>query len=194
MLRRQFSWWVTLSCKINPAFKKENPPWNLNWEHWWPLKILVFREIYTNLTLSFFQRRILGKFRLGCLPLHLKTGRYQVPRLPEDQRICLTCDTDSDIENESHFMFKCSAYKDERDSWLSKMTLPDNFMDQSDADKFKVVLNNPANIKHTANFILTAFNLRGKMINWQYWELTSFMTYRSVKYVLHILWMKSWYY
>ena len=124
-----------------------------------------FRENYTNLTLSFFQRRILGKFRLGCLPLRLETGRYQVPRLPEDQRICLACNTDSDVENENHFMFKCSAYKDERDSWLSKMTLPENFVDQPDADKFKVVLNNPANVKQTANFIITAFHLRGKMIN-----------------------------
>jgi len=124
-----------------------------------------FRENYTYLTLSFFQRRTLGKFRLGCLPLRLETGRYQVPRLPEDQRICLACDTENEVENESHFMFQCGAYKDERDSWLSKMTLPENFIDQPDADKFKVVLNNPTNVKHTANFIIAAFHLRGKIIH-----------------------------
>ena len=38
--------------------------------------------------LSFFERKILSKLRLGILPIRLETGRYLRPVLPEAQRLC----------------------------------------------------------------------------------------------------------
>jgi hypothetical protein len=46
---------------------------------------------YTTKPLSFFQRRMMAKLRLGCLPIRLETGRYSIPRLPENERTCLVC-------------------------------------------------------------------------------------------------------
>ena len=125
---------------------------------------------YITLPLSYFQRRAVAKLRLGCLPLRVETGRYQVPRLPEDERTCPLCPSNEpnhSIENEFHFMFSCTAYKNERETWLSKLKLPNNFHERSIPDKFKIVLNEALNIKHTANFLITAFNLRSKEINSQ---------------------------
>ena len=126
---------------------------------------------YTTLPLSFFQRRVIAKLRLGCLPLRVETGRYQVPRLPEDERICLLCfqngtltGTCLDIENEFHFLFLCTAFNDERKIWLNKLVLPNGFSDMPNVEKLKIALNESSNIKHTANFLIAAFNERSKVI------------------------------
>ena len=60
-------------------------------------------------SLSFNERRLFAKTRLGCLPIRIETGRYSIPRVPENQRLCLVCDSNS-IECEVHYLFSCSAY------------------------------------------------------------------------------------
>ena len=49
---------------------------------------MLFKEFgapaaYVGKPLSFHQRRMLAKTRLGSLPLRLETGRYSIPRLKE---------------------------------------------------------------------------------------------------------------
>ena len=142
----------------------------------------MFQEppAYITKPLSFHLRRIVAKTRLGCLPLRLETGRYSIPRLPENQRICLVCKTpeqgqlvtvdnateadDEPIESEIHFMFQCSAYRTERESWYAGMTLPDNFHTSPINIKLDVVLNHPNNIKQTAQFLNIAFNKRSTIL------------------------------
>ena len=124
--------------------------------------------------LSFFQRRMIAKVRLGCLPIRLETGRYSIPRIPESERKCLVCknyvthldpsDPDS-IENEAHFLFQCVAYKNERGIWFQKMTLPINFNSFDLQHKFDIVLNDPSNVKFTSQFILNSYNTRSKILN-----------------------------
>ena len=41
--------------------------------------------------LSFVQKMFLAKTRLAALPLRLETGRYERPRLPEQDRLCPSC-------------------------------------------------------------------------------------------------------
>ena len=100
---------------------------------------------YLTKPLSYFQRRVVAKIRLGCLPLHIETGRYSIPRIPEENRICLVCKdlqgagdaatgqavhgyaAVPPIENELHFLFSCPKYSCERSLWLEKMILPTNF-------------------------------------------------------------------
>ena len=142
----------------------------------------MFQETpaYITKPLSFHLRRIVAKTRLGCLPLRLETGRYSIPRLPENQRICLVCKTpeqgqlvtvdnateadDEPIESEIHFMFQCSGYRTERESWYAGMTLPDNFPTSPINVKLDVVLNHPNNIKQTAQFLNIAFNKRSTIL------------------------------
>ena len=114
--------------------------------------------------ISFHQRRLFAKTRLGCLPIRLETGRYTIPRLPEHERTCLVCKNDL-IESESHYLFSCSAYSSERDEWFSIMTLPYNFDEMTTENKLKVVLNDPINVKMTANFIVNSYYIRSKILN-----------------------------
>ena len=122
---------------------------------------------YITKPLSFFQRRALARLRLGCLPLRIDT--FQNPRLPEEEMLCQICvrrpDEATSIENECHFLFHCGAYQTERNIWYSKMALPENFIEMQLDEQLKIVLNEPVNLKHTANYIISAFNLRSKYVN-----------------------------
>ena len=126
---------------------------------------------YIGKPLSFQQRRILAKTRLGCLPLRIETGRYTRPRLKEEERVCLVCapnilvdindnDPQQPVESEVHFMFKCAAYRVERDHWYSKLEKPDNFETLTVGDKLKIALNLGPNAKVTSQFLLSAFDKR----------------------------------
>ena len=125
---------------------------------------------YITKPLTFHQRRMVAKTRLGCLPIRLETGRYSIPRLPEEERTCKVCrnqdqlvviqstNTNDPVESEIHFLFFCPAYSMERDLWFSKMSLPSNFSELPEYIKLKIVLNDPLNVKLTSQFITTSFN------------------------------------
>ena len=140
---------------------------------------ILFKEFYETPSyilkpLSFHQRRMTAKTRLGCLPIRLETARYSIPRLPENERFCLVCKAFNNpsqnplcdhIETEVHFLFSCSAYRSERDDWLRKLTLPLNFDKMTVGNKLKLVLNDPSNVKPTAQFIAKAYDIRSKILN-----------------------------
>ena len=130
---------------------------------------------YISKPLSFHHRRMLARTRLGCLPIRVETGRYTVPRLPEHLRTCLVCREPNQlvvfnavdvgpVESETHFLFQCTAYGNERDIWYGKMTLPDNFENLPVEIKLKTVHNDQQNVKFTAQFIVSAFNIRSKLL------------------------------
>ena len=98
------------------------------------------------------------------MPLRLETGRYSIPRVPEAQRTCLVCDSNT-VECEIHYLFSCSAYSIDRDEWYRKMTLPNDFEQFSTDNKLKVVLNDQSNVKLTARFIVKAYHTRSKLLN-----------------------------
>ena len=50
-------------------------------------------------------------------------------------------------------------------SWLSKIKTPENFCNLVIAEKFKVVLNWPENVRLTAKFLIDVFNKRSKIVN-----------------------------
>ena len=117
--------------------------------------------------LTFILRRLIARIRLGCLPLRLETGRFAVPRLPEEKRKCIVCardGEDAEIESESHFLFRCTAYESERDKWVKSMTLPPGFNHLQISEKLKIVLNESCNIKPTAIFIDKSLSLRDKAL------------------------------
>ena len=142
---------------------------------------ILFKEFqeppaYITKPLTFHQRRMVAKTRLGCLPIRLETGRYSIPRLTEEERTCLVCrnqdqlvviqptNTNDPVESETHFLFFCPAYTTERDLWLSKMSLPSDFMELPENIKLKIVLNDPSNVKFTSQFITNSFNIRSKIL------------------------------
>ena len=75
--------------------------------------------------LSFKERRIIRKIRLGILPLYIETARYLRPVVPEDQRTCY-CGSGL-VESEYYILFECQVYKNLREAWLVKLVKSDNF-------------------------------------------------------------------
>ena len=115
--------------------------------------------------LSFIERRTISKLRLGILPIRLETARYLRPVVPENERLCY-CNS-GEIESEYHILFKCQKYNNLREAWLSKLMKPDNFLHLSPQDKLKLVLNEPENVRHTAQYLVSLMDLR-RLLNKQY--------------------------
>jgi hypothetical protein len=107
--------------------------------------------------LSFLERKTISKLRLGILPIRLETARYLRPVVPENQRLCY-CNS-GEIESEFHVLFICRKYDNLREAWLTKLYKPDHFLELSPQDKFKLVLNEPCNVRHTAQYLISLMDL-----------------------------------
>ena len=65
-------------------------------------------------------RRVAFKFRIGNHNLKIGTGRFTIPKTPEDLRICDHCNQNS-VENELHILFHCDQYIDLRKTLFIKI-------------------------------------------------------------------------
>ena len=112
-------------------------------------------------------RSLLAQFRTGVLPLRIETGRYQLKKDPNtesfrklnvEERTCLICNT-GDIENEIHFLCKCSAYEIPRHNLYNiiEKHFP-NFRKMSDEDKLSIILK--SNDKELVSFICDSWKIR----------------------------------
>ena len=115
--------------------------------------------------LTFHERKLISKLRLGILPIRLETARYVRPVVPEAQRLCY-CKS-GDIETEFHVLFVCQMYENLRETWLTKLSKPDHFPQLTPQEKFKLVLNEPSNVRHTAQYLVNLMDLR-RTLNDQY--------------------------
>ena len=114
--------------------------------------------------MSFICRKYLALTRLSNLAIRIETGRFERPKLDANLRFCPACNVNASIEDEFHFIFQCVAYNDLRAIWLSKLKLPE----MEAPEKLKIVLNEAANVKLTAQFILDAYNYRSKIVKKYY--------------------------
>ena len=114
--------------------------------------------------MPFICRKYLALTRLSNLSIRIETGRFERPRIDENLRIFQACNDGTSVENGNHVIFQCSVYSDLRTIWLSKIKVPEDFSELLSADKLKIVLNSPDNVKVTAQFILDACNLRSKIV------------------------------
>ena len=117
-------------------------------------------------------RKRLAQLRLGCLPIRIETDRYTRPIVHGDQRFCLQpkstkCDNivknlnDSmkHVENEYHFMMKCSQYDQLRSEMFAQIQAAE-FAQMNDHDKFIFLSTTQSIAKIVAQFIVNAFDKR----------------------------------
>ena len=60
-----------------------------------------------------------AQIEFGILPLHIETRRFR--NLKPEDRICTLCQL-NEVEDEVHFLFRCSCYNIERNEWLKCVT------------------------------------------------------------------------
>ena len=102
------------------------------------------------------ERSLLSQLRLGILPIATETGRYK--SVPKHRRICELCNIDK-VENETHVLFECSVYEEERLNWL----------EQLDINNINVPVNNLLSIifKHprqTGKYLVKIMEKRRKLL------------------------------
>ena len=128
----------------------------LNFEHY---------NFLWNYVQKIFAWKFVAKIRLGCLEIRLETGRSARPRIEAESRICQVCENlDQNIEDEFHFTFECSKYQPERQKWLEKLEIPDNFQTLTKDEKLGIILNYPSNVKLTSQYLINIFDIRSKII------------------------------
>ena len=124
---------------------------------------------YTRLCLPFILRKRLAQLRLGCLPIRVETDRYTRPIVHRDQRYCLQpkcknivsnlSDSMKHVENEYHFLMKCSQYDQLRSDMFAQIQVVD-FSQMNDHDKFVFLLTTQSVAKIVAQFIVDAYDER----------------------------------
>ncbi len=89
--------------------------------------------------LSFMNRKhrsYLAQYRCGILPLSIEAGRWGI--IPLEHRICKMCYS-LVVEDEFHFIFRCSLYDNIRDAFLQHVinTIL-NINEKNEIDKIKM--------------------------------------------------------
>ena len=120
-------------------------------------------KAYIHKPLTFIQRKSLAKLRLGVLALRIETGRYEYPKLPEEQRSCLICGQDT-VENEIHFLIYCPVYNEKRTELYNSVDRLD-FPTMTDIRKVQYLTSDENIVKRTAQYIVDSWNIRSKIKN-----------------------------
>ena len=100
------------------------------------------------------------RFRAGSHTLEIERGRYSNPRTPINERLCVKC---REIEDEQHFLMRCSMYKQGRIELFDKTaTLYSSFQQLSDQEQFIFLMSstNSKVLSWTGKFIHCSMHLR----------------------------------
>ena len=109
-------------------------------------------------------RKIASKFRLGNHKLQIEAGRFTIPKTPANIRYYPHCK--HLVEDEIHFLLKCTLYNDSRNEFFVK--LADSykiFTRLSDAEKIIFIFSSTdANVSRLcASFLYKATEKRHKL-------------------------------
>lgn len=115
-----------------------------------------YLDVFSNIKL----RQFVTKIRLSSHNLHIETGRYGRNRLPRHERMCQICD-ENEIENEFHFMLKCSKY-----SQLRTRLIPVYYHRRPSMLKFTELIKckNTKILNNLGQYICQAFEVRTNCI------------------------------
>ena len=84
------------------------------------LKLTAENTSYLNDVKNVFFRNALTRLRISNHCLLIETGRYIQPKLDRDKRTCPHC-LNNEIEDETHFLFNCSLYDYNRNTFYAKI-------------------------------------------------------------------------
>ena len=121
------------------------------------------RPAYVDKLINITDRSMLCKIRTSSHQLMIERGRHL--NISKKDRLCPICK--SNIEDEYHFLFNCSSYQTQRDSFENKMINHYKlYKKMSNEGKLNIMMNNNCIqiLKMSSNFISDCFQLRKSMI------------------------------
>ena len=89
------------------------------------IKLSYTPEKYLNIIKGDKLKQAICSLRISNHILMIEKGRYQVPKLPRDLRICPMCN--DDIEDEVHFLCHCTSYEVPRKTLYDKLNKKINY-------------------------------------------------------------------
>ena len=111
-------------------------------------------------------RKTLCRFRTGCYPLRIETGRYQRPVPPPSAHTCELCANEC-VENEIHFLIECPKYANLRESLYRRVAAIDpTFILLPQFEKFIYLLSSghPDTIHNVAVYLKQAELVRNSSL------------------------------
>jgi len=115
---------------------------------------------------NFNERRNLARFKISNHNLMIKLGRYQTDQMPRESRLYPLCKSNQ-VENETHFLFQCSKYSLQRQTFLNPINeiIPD--IERKSTSQSKILLMN-SNAYHVnklvMKFISSCMNIRDTLL------------------------------
>ena len=123
-----------------------------------------FTEHHLELITDFRYRAAITKLRCSSHASEIERGRNQNPNVPRDLRLCFTCKV---VEDENHFVTKCSINQAERRHLYSKISCKaPHFSTLSDNEKFVYLLtnNDPQILTWFGKFVHHSFIVRNNIV------------------------------
>ena len=101
------------------------------------------------------------KLRVSAHSLMIEKGRHFHPKIPPEQRLCKLCSL-NEVEDEFHFMLKCTFYKDLRTKMMLDIAEIYDIDDMSDKERFIFLMGfiDYDSILPVIRFVKSAFELR----------------------------------
>ncbi|NYT28737.1 MAG: hypothetical protein H0A76_13340 [Candidatus Thiodubiliella endoseptemdiera] len=123
------------------------------------------RSAYVDILRNKTERSILCKIRLSAHNLAIERGRHL--GLHTSDRICTICKT-GDVEDESHFLFKCEKYSNYRRSFQCNILsiLQKNHLSENQMLKFCMNSNSLKVLRVTCSYINNCLTLRNEIIQY----------------------------
>ena len=119
-------------------------------------RLIVYKAINDDFTLPRYlglpyqSRKVISRTRCSNHPLAIEKGRHTNPKTPRQERFCKLCD-DQVVEDEDHFLLKCTTYTHLRDHYqINHDNVPD-FL-------------NMENQSLLAKYLLSAYELRERLL------------------------------
>ena len=125
------------------------------------LKNTFHQEKYLSIK-EFKLRKAMCRYRISAHDLRIESGRYSKTYINRTDRICTRCDL-QEVEDEFHFLLKCSLYNDERKNLFNRINwLNNNFKLLSLTDRgLWLLTQEDLNIlEHLASFLENCFSKR----------------------------------
>ena len=121
------------------------------------------QELILGENISIKQRSAISKFLSGTFPIEIEIGRYRSK--PISERLCKTC-SNSEIEDEMHFLMQCSTYRTVRSAMINIVEEKlDIHSDELNKDElFKILLTTPEIACDVANYLISALNKRSSRV------------------------------
>jgi hypothetical protein len=103
-------------------------------------------------------RSCIAQLRCGILPLLIETGRWV--GIEYESRICKICNSNSEVENEYHFLFHCNFYNDQRNNFSERVVhVFPGFINLSDNEKIRLCMSKLL-INIFSNYVHCIFGIR----------------------------------